>query len=240
MNDIKHITFTGVDSRTDLNALEEIQKEFPIAEFGVLTSYNWAENGNRYLDPAEISKLMGRNLNLSLHICGSATRDAMTGNWEKIDEFIGDHLNIFKRCQLNVSGRKNNPEFAWMPLIIGQEVIIQQHDKEHIDLFLNSLKQYPHDKFFSVLLDASGGTGLDTSIDVLSGNYKVGYAGGIGPDNVADKLSELLKQEGVGDFWIDMESKVRTDDWFDLDKVHRVLKICKEVYRDFAKEMISR
>ena len=57
-------------------------------------------------------------------------------------------------------------------------------------------------------------------------------AGGFNPENVADKLRYLLTNDEVGDFWIDMESGVRTDDWFDLDKVRRVLAICNEVIRD--------
>ncbi len=32
-----HITFTGIDARTDVRALHEIQREFPIAEFLHLT-----------------------------------------------------------------------------------------------------------------------------------------------------------------------------------------------------------
>ena len=42
---------------TDISDLKEIQKEYPIAEFGVLTSYNWIDNGNRYLNPAFMSNL---------------------------------------------------------------------------------------------------------------------------------------------------------------------------------------
>ena len=48
---LKHITFTGVDAKTDKKLLSEIQKQYPVAEFGVLTSYHWYENGNRYIDP---------------------------------------------------------------------------------------------------------------------------------------------------------------------------------------------
>lgn len=52
---------------------------------------------------------------------------------------------------------------------------------------------------------------------------RVGYAGGMGPDTVADYL-RLVEEAGAdGPFWIDMEERVRTDGWFDLDKVERVL-----------------
>ena len=38
---LKHITFTGIDARTDLQELQDIQRQYPLAEFGVLTSYHW-------------------------------------------------------------------------------------------------------------------------------------------------------------------------------------------------------
>ncbi len=78
---LQHITFTGIDAKTDIKALAEIQREFPIAEFGVLTSYHWYENGNRYLDPALVKNLQGQGVNLALHICGSAAHDGALGRW---------------------------------------------------------------------------------------------------------------------------------------------------------------
>ena len=39
----------------------------------------------------------------------------------------------------------------------------------------------------------------------------------------------LLKNVSMGEFWIDMESGVRTEDWFDIDKVEKVLKLCQMV-----------
>ena len=76
---LRHITFTGIDAKTDIQDLIDIQREFPIAEFGVLTSYHWHENGNRYLDPLIINDLRGNGLNLALHVCGSAAHDAAVG-----------------------------------------------------------------------------------------------------------------------------------------------------------------
>lgn len=237
MSTLKHITFTGVDAMSDIKALLEIQREFPLAEFGVLTSYHWNENGNRYLDPELMNNLRGSGLHLSLHICGRAAHDAAVKDWEKIDALTMGNLDIFKRVQLNLSGRKDNPEFCWIPFVIGQELIVQQKGCNDLTLYENTLKHWKesphlHRDVISVLLDASGGRGIDTPIEILESQEKVGYAGGINPENVGDKLYQLLTSPKVGDFWIDMESGVRTDDWFDLDKVHRVLSICKEVIRD--------
>lgn len=118
-----------------------------------------------------------------------------------------------------------------MPSVVGQEIIIQQRNVNELDLFNYTMEEHKHRLSigsFSVLLDASGGRGIDTPIEVLKGNYKVGYAGGMNPDNVGEKLSYLMENVD-GDFWIDMESGVRTDDWFDLDKVRKVLEICMPI-----------
>ncbi len=229
---LKHITFTGIDGRTNVEDLIKIQKQYPLAEFGVLTSYHWYENGNRYLDP-KLIMLIAKELNLSFHVCGSAAHDATLGNWEKMDKLTFGMLHLFKRVQLNVSNRKDNPEYCMIPFVGGQELIVQQKGVNKVDLFKNTLKRWTtgicHRNTISVLLDASGGQGIDTPIEVLQGNYKVGYAGGINPDNVEEKLTCLLSSDAVGDFWIDMETGVRTDDWFDTNKVVDVLEKCYRI-----------
>ena len=233
-----HITFTGIDARTDVRALHEIQREFPIAEFGVLVSNHWKENGNRFLDPKLIGCLRRRQnekrLNLALHICGSAAHDAANGHWDKVDEQLTlFRLGLFQRIQLNIAGRKDNPVRVVPPAFPNQEIIIQQKSIYDMDLYLKTKKVYPFP--FSVLLDASGGQGIDTPIMAVGDpHHKVGYAGGFNPDNVADKLSYLLEHDTY-DFWIDMETGVRTDGWFDLDKVVKVLKICTLVLHDHRK-----
>lgn len=235
---LKHITFTGIDVKTDIQDLIDIQREFPIAEFGVLTSYHWYENGNRYLNPAFLSNLYAGNgeLNLALHICGSAAHDAAVGEWYKIYDHLSGALNMFKRIQLNVANRTDNPKYLWSTHYSGQELIVQQRNAEDVALYAATLSECEYICPVSVLLDASGGQGIDTPLKVLKTLGKVGYAGGINPDNVADKLSFLLQNVRMGTFWIDMESGVRTDDWFDTSKVRRVLAICKEVIRDLGME----
>lgn len=223
--------------------MKAIQQQYPLAEFGVLTSYHWYENGNRYLNPALVKNLRGQGLNLALHICGSAAHDAALGKWEYIDETIFAPsapvgIELFKRVQLNLAERKDNPDYCWIPLIIRQELIVQQRAELELPLFENTLKKwkagpFPHRDTISALLDSSGGRGLDTPLKVWPSNGKIGYAGGINPDNVAEKLSFLLQNVRMGEFWIDMESGVRTDDWFDIDKVRRVLEICEPIINKY-------
>lgn len=236
---LQHITFTGIDAKTDIQELIDIQREYPIVEFGVLTSYHWYENGNRYLNPAFMGNLYTGNgmLNLALHICGRATLDAAKGHWDKIEKHLFGMMKLFNRIQLNVANRKDNPEYLWVPSFAGQELIVQQRDTDNLALFNTTRDIWEGDKSrVSVLLDASGGQGIDTPLKIFQSEDKVGYAGGFNPDNVAGKLEYLLKNVKKGTFWIDMESGVRTDDWFDTAKVRRVLATCKEVIEDFEKE----
>ena len=233
---LKHITFTGIDARTDLQELQAIQQQYPIAEFGVLTSYHWYENGNRYINPQFLCNLCGQRLNLALHVCGSAAHDAAMGEWYKIDDHLSGALSMFKRIQLNVANRTDNPKYLWSTHYSGQELIVQQRNAEDVALYAATRSEFEYVCPVSVLLDASGGQGIDTPLKILKTHGKVGYAGGFNPDNVAKKLSFLLQNVRMGDFWIDMESGVRTDDWFDLDKVRRVLEICEPIIKEYSKE----
>lgn len=229
---LQHITFTGIDQYTDIARLRELQKRFPLAEFGVLLSTDWTKNGTRFPNPALLKELAGQDLYLSAHLCGDAAEWALDGHWPWIDNIIfgGDEIRkAFSRIQLNVSTRKNLPErlVATLP---HTEIIIQQKDVDHTGLFLRSAECMAD---VSVLLDASGGRGLECPFEVRPEMkaFKVGYAGGIGPDNAANKLAELLRNPNIGRFWIDMENRVRTDDRLDLDKVEAVLKECYQILK---------
>lgn len=224
---LKQITLTGVDAHTDINRLCEIQREYPIAEFGVLVSQNWAKNGNRYLSPDKIDDLRDKGLNLSCHACGKIAREALRGNWTPVQQLTNGLAGIFNRCQLNIATADIKDEKLYTDVPMGlKEVIIQQKDADHMEIW-NKIQLHYN---LSVILDASGGHGIDTPVVPYDLNdTKVGYAGGMNPENVGEKLDFLLKSDIVKDFWIDMETGVRTDDWFDLDKVAKVLEVCTKV-----------
>lgn len=61
------VTFTGIDEKTNLERLSKLQKEYPFAEFGILVSYDWKENGNRFPDPRILGNLRNMVL-ISPHI----------------------------------------------------------------------------------------------------------------------------------------------------------------------------
>ena len=228
MGNLRQITFTGIGNETDLKALKEIQDEYPLVEWGVLMSKNWKENGPRYFDPGFIYDIKFKKLDLhmSCHVCGSVAREAMNNSWEPLKQLTHYHYDVFQRCQLNISSNDPTPKTPYLrkPLFL-KELIIQQKSENDLLVFDTIIDRSK----MSVLLDASGGRGIDTPFKpFLRHGLKVGYAGGLSPDNVGDKLYHLL-HEVDGEFWIDMESGVRTDDVFDLNKVYRVLHICQDV-----------
>lgn len=227
------ITFTGVDEMTDVEQLVGIQNRWPVAEFGVLVSYDQKENGNRFPNPRVIDSLRGRNLNLALHLCGKAARDAAEGRWDRIAPLTtaesgrgtAGNIDIFRRIQLNVAGRNDIPQVCQLPLFPWQEIIIQGKDTNDTQRFHDTRNRWGQKKErFSLLLDGSGGRGLETKLEILPIEAKIGYAGGFSPENVEEKLRFLMENVQEGMFWIDMENRVRTNDIFDLRKVVEVLK----------------
>lgn len=223
---LRQITFTGIGVETDLKVLKEIQDEYPLVEWGVLLSKNWQENGPRFFDPSQLNTLRWQGLNLSCHLCGSAARAIVSENWEPAFEVTRGMFGLFQRCQVNISMEQPNDKTQYMrPPIDLSELIIQQKSAGAMNIF-NAIKNRTK---MSVLLDASGGRGIDTPVKPLNiPGLKVGYAGGLNPDNVGEKLEYLLENV-EGEFWIDMESGVRTDERFDIDKCVSVLQTCQKI-----------
>lgn len=223
MTSLKHITLTGIDDRTDIRELVRLQELYPLVEFGVLLSWSLQGNERRYPSIQTVRAFNEAGLNLSAHICGSAARQFAQGDTTILDHILGQIGTVrFKRMQLNLAGFPAE-RFVPLPTEYGsaKEIILQRMGVDELNHYRERLSDHP-----SVLLDASGGRGRETPIVPLRGPFKVGYAGGLGPDNVEEKLSFLLGRPEVGDFWIDMESGVRSFDWFDVTKAEEVLKKC--------------
>lgn len=227
MNRLRYVTFTGVDERTDIPRLKELSRRYPFTEFGILFARN--QDDNRYPDvPPLLKKLDGSGLRLSAHLCGDFAREAVrTGDFDAFRRACGFRSDLFARCQLNIAGKTfDNPaRFLWrLPKM--NEVIIQQSSAQALGEQPGTWEHFSrYNPACSILLDDSGGTGRRSPLRLLD-TPKAGYAGGIGPDNVRQVLREITASTSVHDFWIDMEGRIRTNGWLDLDKVEAV---CEQV-----------
>lgn len=225
------VTFTGIDSRTDIGRLCAMQKKYPEAEFGVLFSETRNGHENRYPDFKPLmQELDGRFLNIAVHVCGrqveAIIKHGGLSYCDTINEELMYYTNKFvKRIQLNGVKHSLVSKHPFFAAPYSVEVIFQQSTTkpsliERFDRLAGDI---------SVLVDNSGGAGIESRFEPyrpgghLWPEYRVGYAGGIGPDNVMRKLGEIALLR-TSDWWIDMESRIRTDDWFDLDKVQSVLE----------------
>lgn len=233
---LTHVTFTGVDGRTDLDRLKAIAARYPFAEFGILMSKSTDLDQNRFPDVIPILKGLDRSgVRLSAHLCGRLARDIVrTGEFGDFKRACGIRSDLFSRCQLNVAGVgiEDPTRFLWFPSMMKQ-VIVQQNSGEVFSEEKESL--FDHFAYYnplcSLLVDDSGGRGKRGRLRIANAPV-VGYAGGISPENVSEILGELLDSEKVRDFWIDMESGVRTDNWFDLDKVEEVCARVEETLNE--------
>jgi hypothetical protein len=222
---IKHVTFTGVDRWTDISKLKALSVLFPKVEFGVLMSQNWNENTPRFYPPEYLVNLEGLGFNLSLHLCGELARQAIRNNFQPAIDMCQGYFGIFKRCQLNIASYDTNPETLELDVPDSlEEVIIQQKGAKDLKLF----KTADNPKL-SVLLDASGGRGISGNFSVPSDipNAKIGYAGGLNNENVVGILESIVLRDMTHDIWFDMESSVRTDDRFDVEKVADILMLLR-------------
>lgn len=78
---------------------------------------------------------------------------------------------------------------------------------------------------FAVLFDSSGGMGVECDAwpSPLPG-IQCGYAGGLGPDNLAKEVPRIRVACAGRSHWIDMEGKLRAEgDVFDLGRAEASL-----------------
>lgn len=197
------ITVTGADERTDVAALAKLD-----AEIGLL--YTASPDGrNRYPRWEWILEASLGLARASLHICGGRAREQlMQGSLP---------VNAFQRIQVN--GTLENRELRRICDLYPWHKIITQHVPSNRYLI-------PVDRENHVLLvDSSGGRGLSPEQWQSPVTDKaVGFAGGLGPDNLSDELTKIAAIARPG-WWVDMEGQLRADDWFSIERAAECVEI---------------
>jgi hypothetical protein len=258
-------TFTGIDASTDLDRVLYLSRIYPFIEWGVLFSKSRMGVEKRYpklkwIQNFQYFRTFTSIRQSALHICGDAVRDFMFN--QNIPLQIA--ANYFERIQLNFNVQTCGYDIVEGLDHVNRKInemydrIIFQYNDANAALLDVLYTTDPTDKCFqqdskrfhdpvavNYLLDASGGTGkliTDFTIPKSAKTLPIGFAGGIGPDNIADIFPQVIDQImslntppdqdtdapfSTPSFWIDMESSIRTvDGWgndnFDLDKVEYV------------------
>jgi hypothetical protein len=222
MAKLYRVTFTGVDEHTDLDRVNEISQRFPFVEWGILLSASRTGKEQRYPGLACIGKTGAIARNVAVHLCGGLASAAARSEGDAF-RWVRDRCLGVGRIQLNIS---NNVSVLQPDLVtydadrVGLEVICQTREFN-----------CPGDVRPPIFLlhDTSGGRGIYAPFPApplsrQSPDIPIGFAGGIGPDNIGEVLAEIAAMDIPNPVWIDMEGKVRTEDWFDLAKVEAVLE----------------
>lgn len=237
MSVLDRVTITGADDSLSPNNLLLLSREFPFVEWGILASESNRGGAPRFPSLRWVEDLRGLQetsgaMKLSLHLCGRWVRQLLVG---EVD-FPREIVNLFQRVQLNFHAEKSTcfaaPFMSALDSFEGRDFIFQidgaggnRHLEAVYDFHANNC--YP-------LFDISGGAGIlptewpaPVYPDDDGGYVYHGYAGGLGPENLAAQIPLIMKAAGNARIWIDMETRVRSnnDQRFDLHKVRQCLEI---------------
>lgn len=240
--DPRWVTFTGIDERTDVRRVEKLSERYPV-EWGVLYSRRNNGKSQRYPSLEFIEKfsndITSPRVGLAAHICGAYAHEIV--DCGLIDMRLLQHLGHgfeLARIQINLHDGETTSttdnidvlasRAADVAFLAGVDVILQMHQEFPPDNVVTTAGETRLYELAQFLFDASGGAGVVPN-EWAKGppwrDHLVGYAGGLGPHNIATELPRIKAARGEGmQFWIDMETAVRTDEWLDLDKCEAVLK----------------
>jgi len=204
------ITFTGLDAWTDLDRASALSRRYPI-EWGVLLSEKRQGRDPRYPCDRTLSRILWRDdLRKAGHLCGAYSDRIMESGGVGS---ISLDLSYFHRVQVNHAAP--NPSL----------IVLFRNGWGRFRCIAQSRgDRFPKNTAVDWLHDCSGGRGVAPDGWPAHPGRLVGYAGGIGPENVQDVITVI---DAAGPYWIDMESRIRTDDRLDLDKCEAV---CRAVY----------
>lgn len=231
-------TLTGIDAGVPFETLQELTRRHSYAEFGVL--YCTSKQGRgRYPRLSWINKLAQQardqpGVRLALHVCGTAVEDLLLGQGH-----VTEIAEAFPCIQLNFVASQQPLHFVCDLLDRNPEkTFITQHNTRNAGLW-RSLSNKPN---HSVLFDASGGKGLEPDawqapleitpekLPFQAFDPLCGYAGGLGPDNLAMHLELVARVTQQHPFWVDMETKLRnSSDDFDVTAAQACLAAVEAV-----------
>jgi len=226
-NKLFRCTFTGVDEKTSIDEINNLTKEFPFVEWGILlsTSENSFLGKSRYPSLNWLNENLPKlknvantyNSSIALHVCGKETKELLAQSENSIALGL---LPFVNRVQINFFYKEHQIEQLEKLCEKFPHInFITQHNNKNTDLY-KKISSENH----QILFDQSGGRGIETTNWESPLENKVcGYAGGLGPNNISEQI-ELIKNVADRQFWIDMEGKIRTEDFLDLNLCREVLE----------------
>ena len=226
---LKYITISGTNEHTNVEDLAVLLFKYPVAEAGIQVSGEKCSYGSpRFEWIMSLYRFLNKNkmrVNVALHLNKDWVEQFCAGEVVpelkellKLRYYNGE--KFIKRVQLNFKiGREKTPEFETLYKMIreyGEHRFISSYNKENAPLID---KLYQSGLMFDNLFDSSFGKGIEPTSRELPVYYGIlqGYAGGLGPDNIAEELRKLKAIDG--DIYIDAQKKLEDEmEHLDLEK----------------------
>jgi hypothetical protein len=237
MKNLHLISFVGVDESTKLEELDD-NSSF-IKEVGVEWSVLFSDSKSiknyirypSYEFCRNFLKVSPKNIHSmrSLHLCGSVINRYLKQEPDVMELCSGAiriQLNLNISNYLDSEYKELAENIMYVSTKYGHHIIMQQNKTK--EKFMNVFMSKAN-RAFSLLHDSSGGFGREISSVVAPNSlYDTGYAGGINPDNVK-KIVDLIEINNPQNikYYIDMESGIRENNLFSIQKCHQVIKNLK-------------
>ena len=226
---LKYITISGANEHTNIEDLAVLLFMHPVAEAGIQVSGEKCSCGSpRFEWILKLYRFLNKNkmrINVALHLNKDWVEKFCAG--EVVPElkellqlryYNGD--KFIKRVQLNFKiGREKAPNFEVLHKMILQYCdhrFILSYNENNAEL-INRI--YKAGVIFDNLFDSSFGKGIEPTnreSPVFKGILQ-GYAGGLGPDNIAEELRKLKIIDG--NIYVDAQKKLEDEnEHLDLEK----------------------
>lgn len=264
------ITFTGADNSVNPEELIEFSQQYPFVEWGILFGNSWYMKQTRFPTPEWLENLWvlyqksDKTAQFSAHLCGDLVVQAFLGQGNRRLYHILT-MPLFNRVQFNTHGERHHYSEKMIELLsfsdFFKETIRSHSEQEYRASKTTDPKtQYifqldgenaealafakHKDVNVAALFDKSHGSGRlpSTWHESLQSSIHCGYAGGLSPENILEELPKIKAAAAGNQYWIDMETHVRSDDFtkFDMKKVESVVtQILKAQYIEPKQESAS-
>lgn len=208
---LSHVTFTGWDRHTDLTELSGFLSQYPPRSIEVAVLFSQNRMGDdRYPEVLQAEMILRAaqvaHQRTAVHVCGPLARATLklrrppAGDTSRI-------IALAQRVQINIGEDvwpANGAKYSAVVDLaeaLGKPIIVQARDPDAWPL------ANPGVEF---LFDRSAGRGevIDEFPLPPPGRY-VGYAGGLGPGNVAEFMWRLFTPGADEHYWLDMETGIR-------------------------------
>ncbi len=234
------VTITGADDATDINDLVALSADFPFVEWGILVSKS-QDAGIRFPSCGWINRFgtaaRQHDLKAAMHVCGSWVSDLLKDEFRCAE--LPSVVDWAQRIQINSWGRplRSSNDFHWSAAGASSKWFIFQWSPVG-ECIAKRAREKGHAA--SGFFDRCGGQGKspDNLPSPHTTGFPMGFAGGLGPDNVLGELQKIRAASGEIETtaWIDMEGRVRTEDESKLD-MSRVRSVLEQVaLSDFTEQ----